>query len=195
MNPKHANKLINILTTQGEIGLVNTVKTQIGKLLVGSDNFDTAKDLIETIANNSIQYAYGSQMVLGKWVNYSDGFTKISRNTSSMHYNPHPEIWNTLEELGINRDVTAWLVNKQVVQTGIAKGLPINFTLEGIPVKEIETEKKVVDLIFSGTTDLEIMSALGIEKLAIRWQELIELQKAGYKLVSNLDNSYIFSLP
>jgi hypothetical protein len=82
---------------------------------------------------------------LGKWVDFGNGFTKISRNTGSVHYNPHPEMWNLYEPLGKNRDAAAWLVNKQVVETGIVKGLPVEFTLEGIPIDDIHKEKSVVE--------------------------------------------------
>ena len=195
MDPRRADLLLNVMSSQGEKGFVNTIKTQFGKILVGNDNFDVAKDLIDTIAENSIQYADGGQLVLGKWVDYGNGFTLMSRNTGSMHYNPHPEIWNTLGELGKNRDAAAWLVNKQAVQTGIAKGLPIEFTLEGVPLKEIETEKRAVELIFSGATDSEIMADLEVEKIAIRWQELRELKNAGYEFaIDEINNSFVLNL-
>jgi hypothetical protein len=85
--------------------------------------------------------------------------------------------------LANKREETAWLVNKQVIQSGIDKGLPFEYTLEGVPADDVFKEKNVVQLIFSGASDAEIKSTAGVNKLAIRWQELKELQKAGYEFV------------
>ena len=43
-------------------------------------------------------------------------------------------MWNLLGDLGKEqRELTAWLINKQVIQNGIEKGLPFEYTLDGIP--------------------------------------------------------------
>jgi hypothetical protein len=196
MNPDQADLLIDIMKTRGNKGLVQSVETEARQLLMDSDNFKNAKELIETIASNSTHYPDGKQLGLGKWVDYKNGFTNFSRNTGSVHYNPHPEMWNLLEPLGKNREAAAWLVNKQVVETGIVKGLPVEFVLEGVPVKDISKEKKAIELIFSGAEDSKIMSKLKVDRIAVRWLELRELKKAGYELIlDEINNSFIFSLP
>jgi len=154
------------------------------------------EELISLIAENSTQYNDEGQIVLGKWVDYGNGFTSYARETGSAHYNPHPDMWKLLGELGDKREETAWLVNKQVIQTGIDKGLPFEYTLEGVPVDDIFKEQNAVQLIFSGASDSEIKSALRVNNLPIRWQELSELQKAGYEFVfDEINNSFILSLP
>jgi len=154
------------------------------------------QELIDAIAEYSTQYSDEGQIVLGKWVDYGNGFTNYARETGSAHYNPHPDMWDLLEELGNKREETAWLVNKQVIQTGIDKGLPFEYTFEGVPIKDISQEKEVVELIFEGATDIEIMDELGISYISIRWKELRELQDAGYEMVFDAaNNSFIFCLP
>ena len=61
---------------------------------------DKQEDLIKIIAENSMQYADEGQIVLGKWVDYGNGFTSYARETGSVHYNPHPDMWNLLGKLG-----------------------------------------------------------------------------------------------
>jgi hypothetical protein len=154
------------------------------------------QNLINSIAEYSIQYNDEGQIVLGKWVDYGNGFTRYARETGSVHYNPHPDMWNLMGGLGNKREETAWLVNKQVIQSGIDKGIPFEYTLEGVPADDVFKEKNVVQLIFSGASDAEIKSTMGANKLAIRWQELKELQKAGYEFVfDEIHNSFILSLP
>jgi len=157
---------------------------------------DEQQGLINSIAEYSIQYNNEGQIVLGKWVDYGNGFTRYARETGSIHYNPHPNMWKLLGDLGDKREETAWLVNKQVIQTGIDKGLPFEYTLEGVPSDDVFKEKNLVQLIFSGASDAEIKSTAGVNKLAIRWQELKELQKAGYEFVfDEINNSFVLSLP
>jgi hypothetical protein len=154
------------------------------------------QQLINSIAEYSMQYSDEGQIVLGKWVDYGNGFTKIARETGSAHYNPHPDMWNLFGELGDLREETAWLVNKQVIQSGIARGVPFEYTLEGIPSDDVFVESQAVQMIFSGASDSEIKAALGTNRLAIRWQELKELQNAGYEFVfDEINNSFIFSIP
>src|SRR5688500_1494058 len=139
--------------------------------------------LINTITANSTQYADEGQVVLGKWVDYGSGFVESAQNTGSLHYNPHPDMWNLLGDLSKqNRSEVAWLINQQVVQTAIDKGLPFEYTLNGIPIENLTDEITAVELIFAGAADTEIMDILQSKSLPIRMKELQELQKAGYKL-------------
>ncbi len=119
---KDAEVLASIkkLTSLGPIDPKNLTKEQ--------------KALIEAIAANSTQYADNGQVVLGKWVDNGSGFVQTAQNTGSVHYNPHPDMWTMLGRLGeAKQEEVAWLINKQVVQKGIDKGLPFEYTLNGIP--------------------------------------------------------------
>lgn len=153
--------------------------------------------LISEIAANSTQYADEGQVVLGKWVDYSSGFVEYAKDTISVHYNPHPDMWNLLGKLGPeNQGDVAWLINRQVVQTGIDKGLPFEYTLNGISPNILNNEHAAIQAIFSGKADEEIMRALQSTYLPIRMKELQELQKAGYEFTfDEVANSYILILP
>jgi hypothetical protein len=155
------------------------------------------KVLIESIAANSTQYADNGQVVLGKWVDNSSGFVQTAQDTGSVHYNPHPDMWIMLGRLGnAKQEEVAWLINKQVVQNGIAKGLPFEYTLNGIPSDSLTKEGNAVEAIFAGATDAEIMRILRSDYVPIRIKELKELQKAGYQYVfDEATNSYILMLP
>ena len=153
------------------------------------------KILIDAIAEYSTQYADEGQVVLGKWVDYGHGFAETARDTGSVHYNPHPDIWNMFDELGkTDRSEVSWLINQQVIQTGIDKGLPFEYTLNGIPIDKIDTEVAVVEAIFSGATEKELIGLLRVDELPVRIKEIQELQKAGYEyLFDELTNSFILS--
>jgi hypothetical protein len=169
------------------------------KKLLGSGPIDPKnltkeqKALIEAIAANSTQYAGEGQVVLGKWVDLESGFVETAQNTGSAHYNPNPEMWKMLGNLGEeSQEQVAWLINKKVVQNGIDKGLPFEYTLNGIPAKEIANEGKALEAIFDGATDTEIMKILKTDKMPIRMKEMQELQKAGYKIsFDDATNSFI----
>jgi hypothetical protein len=153
--------------------------------------------LIDAIAANSTQYAENGQVVLGKWVDISNGFVERANETGSVHYNPHPDMWNMLGGLGQeNQGEAAWLINQQVVQTGINKGLPFEYTLNGVPAKTIENEHNAIEAIFLGKTDQEILDVLDLKVMPIRIKELKEMQQAGYKIVfDEINNSYILTPP
>ncbi len=144
---------------------------------------DKQKDLIKIIAENSMQYADEEQIVLGKWVDYGNGFTSRARETGSAHYNPHPDMWNFLGNLGDEqRDTAAWLVNEQVIQIGIKRELPFEYSLNGIPTRDIDSENVAIQSIFSGATDLEIKQILGLKYIPVRMKEVQELKKLGTSL-------------
>ena len=151
------------------------------------------KELLQAIAANSTQYADNGQVVLGKWVDISNGFVQTAQDTGSVHYNPHPDMWTMLGNLGeAKQEEVAWLINKQVVQNGIAKGLPFEYTLNGIPTDAITQESAAVRAIFSGRSDTEIMDILQTDYLSVRIKELQELQKAGYEFTfDNVNKSFI----
>ena len=155
------------------------------------------ENLIKAIAANSTQYDEAGQVVLGKWVDYDNGFTEVARNTGSVHYNPHPDMWNLLGELGKQqRDEVAWLINKEVIQNGIEKGLPFEYTLKGMPADDIFTEQSAIQMVFSGATDADIIQTLNLKYIPIRIKEIQELRKAGYEFVfDEINGSFILSLP
>jgi hypothetical protein len=150
--------------------------------------------LIKSIADNSTQYPDAGQVVLGKWVNQGSGFVETARSTGSTHYNPHSKLWDMLGSLGVqNQNEVAWLINQQVVQTAIDTGMPIEYSLNGIPDDNLDKERTAIRAIFSGKTDAEIMKILKSDNMSIRMKELQELKKAGYELsFDKVSNSYIF---
>jgi hypothetical protein len=151
--------------------------------------------LIKFIAENSTYYADEGQIVLGKWANFSGGFLEHARKTDSMHYGPHPDMYKMLEGLD-NQDKVAWLVNQNVIQKGISSGKPFEFSLNGIPSKDIANEKQAVEALFAKAPDKEIMDILGLKYFPVRMKELRELQQAGYEFAfDELTNSYVFILP
>ena len=109
---------------------------------------------------------------------------------------PHPDMWNMFGELGEKRDEVAWLVNQQVVQTGINKGLPFEYSLNGIPVEKIETEQQAIEAIFSGATNSEIMDILKTDYLPVRIKEIQVLQEAGYEITfDEIKNTFLLVEP
>ena len=157
---------------------------------------DEQKALVDAIAQYSTQYADGGQIVLGKWVDYGNGFVETARDTGSVHYNPHPDMWNIFGELGEKRDEVAWLVNQQVVQTGIRKGQPFEYTLNGVPDTLLESDQAAIRAIFSGKTSDQITDIFDGGYIPVRIREIQELQKAGYRYTfDEIKNSYIFIHP
>lgn len=154
---------------------------------------DEQKALIDKIAANSTQYADNGQVVLGKWVDLNSGFVQTAQDTGSIHYNPHPDMWTSLEKLGkAKQEEVAWLINKQVVQTGIANGKPFEYTLNGIPTDVLDSEHNAIEAIFSGKSEADIKKILKSDKIPVRLKELQVLQQAGYKLsFDDVNNSYI----
>jgi hypothetical protein len=139
------------------------------------------KALIEKIAEYSTQNPDQARAVLGKWVDISNGFVKRAQDTNSLHYNPHPDMWNKLESLGREKqEEVAWLINQQVIQNGISKGLSFEYSLNGVPDDTIESEHDTIMAIFSGQSDEEIMLNQQRDYLPIRMKELRVLQQAGY---------------
>jgi hypothetical protein len=102
-------------------------------------------------------------------------------------------MWTMLGRLGdAKQEDVAWLINKQVVQNGIAKGLPFEYTLNGIPADAISRESAAIRAIFSGKSDDEIMRILKSEYMPVRMKELQELQKAEYEFTfDNVNQSFI----
>jgi hypothetical protein len=107
-------------------------------------------------------------------------------------------MWELLEGLGKeNREKVAWSINEQVIQTGIGKGKPFEYSLEGISSTEaVFREHEAIDLVFSKGTDEEIMSALQTNNVPIRIREMQELVKSGYEFTfDDVNNSFILDLP
>lgn len=186
------------LRAKKDADVLAAVKTLTSSGPVDPNNLTPAqKKLIEEIAAKSTQYPDSKQVVLGKWVDISNGFVQTAQETGSVHYNPHPDMWTMLGKLGDDKqEEVAWLVNKQVVQNGIEKSLPFEYTLNGVPDEIIENEHKAIDAIFAGKSDSEIKQILKAKNVPIRMKELQELKKAGYELsFDDASNSYILIKP
>jgi hypothetical protein len=167
------------------------VKTLISKGPIDPKNLtNEQKLLIEKIAANSTFYADGKKVVVGKWVGLDGGFLKRANETGSLHYSPHPDLWGLFDKLE-NQNEVAWLINKQVIQTGIGKGLPFEYTLNGTLAKDIGNERAAIKAIFSGQTEEIIKRKLKSDYLPVRMRELQELKNAGFDLTFNeMNNSY-----
>jgi hypothetical protein len=153
------------------------------------------RELMDRIVENSMYYGKDGQFVLGKWVDYGSGFIEYAQDTSSVFYSPHPDVWNLLGKLENQADA-AWALNKQAIQTGIAKGLPFEYTLNDIKPTKIADEKKAIEALFAGATDTEIMKLLKSNYMPVRMKELQELLKAGYDFsFDQATSSYVFILP
>jgi hypothetical protein len=153
------------------------------------------EELIEFITENSTFYVDEKQIVLGKWANFKGGFLEYARKTDSMHYGPHPKMYDLLGGLE-NQDQVAWLVNQRVIQRGINSGKPFEYSLNGIATQRIDYEKEAIDALFAGAKDEEIMRHLRSDYLPVRMKELQELQKTGHNFVfDEPNNSYILARP
>jgi hypothetical protein len=164
------------------------------------DLTETQEQLIKIIAEHSKQYNDAGQIVLGKWVDYGNGFTSYARDTGSVHYNPHPDMWNLLKPLGKQqRDEVAWLINKEVIQNGVDKGLPFEYTLNAIKPDNLSNEMNAIQSIWSGADEIEILKALDdveLVDLPIRMKELKELYNTGYQLSFDaVAKSFVFIKP
>lgn len=191
------------LRAKNDAKVIEAVKRLVGLGPIDPKHLTSEQEaLIKIIAENSTQYGDEGQIVLGKWVDYGNGFTDYARETGSAHYNPHPDMWNLMEKLGKeNRNETAWLVNKQVIQTGIDKGLPFEYSLNGLPSGKIDLEEYAIEKIWEGGASREIIyanieDALGDGYTPIRLKELVELYYAGYVYsFDSIANSYVLIKP
>jgi hypothetical protein len=107
-----------------------------------------------------------------------------------------------LGELGTeNQNEVAWLVNQKVVQNGVDKGLPFEYSLNGIKPEQVDLEMDAVEKIWEGATDIDTMyanvkEALDSDYVPIRMKELMELYNAGYTYSFDAaTNSYILIRP
>jgi hypothetical protein len=173
--------------------------------LITSGPVDPAKltkeqqELLNAIARNSTQYPDELQVVVGKWINARSGFLEIAQSTGSVHYGPHPEVWNLLGALGTeNQSEVAWLINQRVILTGVNKKLPFEYTLNGVDPEKVDNEIAMVEAIWKGANDNELLEIFDptAKKLPVRAQEIKELYKAGYELsFDTITNSFIFIKP
>ena len=174
--------------------VLNDVKTLISKGPIDPKNLtDEQKFLIEKIAANSTFNADGTKVVVGKWTGLDGGFLGRAKETGSLHYSPHPDLWELFGKLE-NQNEVAWLVNEQIIQNGITKGLSIEYTLDG--VNFIDNEMDAIEAVFSGQTEEKIMELLDSKYLPVRMKELQTLQNAGYMCkFESASNSYILIKP
>ena len=193
---EHGVELALRAKRDGEV--LRDIQTLVSKGPINPSKLTKEQDkLIKAIAANSTQYDEAGQIVLGKWINYDNGFTQIARNTGSAHYNPHPDMWNLLEPLGKQqRDDVAWLINKEVIQNGIEKGLPFEYTLRGIDLDNLDAEKNAIEAIWKGANEIEIKSLLQTDYLPVRMKELKTLYESGYQIsYDSIVDTFIFIKP
>ena len=95
----------------------------------------------------------------------------------------------------------AWLVNEQVIQTGIDKGLPFEYSFNGLSSDKLEFEEYAIEKIWEGWTSKEMIytnvkESLGIDYVPVRVKELVELYSVGYIYsFDSITNSYILIKP
>ncbi len=156
---------------------------------------EAQKKLIEQIAENSIQNPDALKVVLGQWLGLDSGFIQQAMESGSLYYNPHPDVWNLLKGLGKeSQEQVAWLVNEQVIQTGVNKGLPFEYTLNGI--ESAGNEMNAIEAVFSGETEEVIKKELMSDHLPFRMKELQKLKDIGFELTfDSINNSYILIKP
>jgi hypothetical protein len=173
---------------------LNDVKTLVSKGPIDPTNLtDEQKLLIERIAANSTFYVDSNKVVVGKWVGLDGGFLKRAKETGALHYSPHPDLWPLFGKLD-NQTEAAWLINKQVIQTGIEKGLPFEYTLNDISLDLIDNERAAIKAIFSGQTEELVKRKLNSDYLPVRMSELKELKEAGFNInFDEISNSYILT--
>ncbi len=81
------------------------------------------------------------------------------------------------------------------------KGLPFEYTLNGLPPDKLEFEEYAIEKIWEGGSSKEIIydnvkESLGISIIPIRVKELVELYSAGYVYsFDSITNSYILIKP
>jgi hypothetical protein len=189
---EHGNDLVARATKDAEV--LNDVKTLISKGPIDPKNLtNEQKELIEKIAANSTFNGNAQKVLVGKWVGLDGGFLQRAKEIGALHYSPHPDMWSLLGKLD-NQNEVAWLVNEQVIQNGMSKGLKIEYTLNA--VTHIDNEMDAIDAIFSGQTDEQIMQLLDSKYLPVRMKELQQLQKAGYEcMFESASNSYVLMKP
>jgi hypothetical protein len=191
---EHAKELAARAAKDAEV--LNDVKTLVGKGPIDIRNLtDEQRLLIEKIAANSTFNVDGKKIVVGKWTGLDGGFLGRAKETGSLHYSPHPDLWGLFDKLE-NQNEVAWLINKQVIQTGVGKGLPFEYTLNGILAKDIGNERAAIKAIFSDQTEETIKRKLKSDYLPVRMRELQELKNAGFDLTfDEMNNSYSLIKP
>lgn len=160
-------------------------------------------DLIEAIAKNCTQYPNGKQVMLGNWAGLGDGYVAAARETGSVSYVAHPDLWPMLGKHGAEQqEQIAWLINQRVMQPRIEQGLPFEYTLDAIVEPEkIATEHKAIKAIWQGKSTDEVLSLIKEtypDKMALpsRMKELQELYNAGYIYTfDTVHKSYILIKP
>jgi len=68
------------------------------------------------------------------------------------------------------------------LQPFVEAGAPFEYTLKGIEPNKIKADKQVIELIWQGKSQDEIVGILDIkDDFSVRWRELMELYQAGYQ--------------
>ena len=172
MDIQDAKELVAIIKNQGSIGVLDT------------DMVREAKELLDTIAYNSIQNS-GDRIVLGKWVSgtFDDGFIGFARSKGALFYGTNPgleEIFATARN--INSEELFWSVNNRVLEIAKEQDLIIDYSLKGLPdIDEITKEISAIKLIESGVARQTVASRIFDGKFPFRMREVDFLVANGYK--------------
>ncbi len=156
------------------------------------------QELINTIAENSVQQINKGQVVVGKWTTFDTGFSGHALDSSSIHYSQHPDLWPMLEAFGDNQGDVAWLINQKAIQSKIGESLPFEYTLKGIEPGKVDREMAAIEAIWNNAPDIEILDALALPNgdIPYRMKELRELYEAGYSYTfDEVYNSYVLVKP
>jgi hypothetical protein len=139
------------------------------------------------------------RVVIGAWRGLEDGYVAQAKQSGRAYFLPPPGVWDTLKA-GLGEEgaaQAAWLINQKALRPYIERGAPFEYTLRG--VDNVKIEQKVVELIWQGRSEAEILELLrdvGVSQFSARWRALIELYSAGYqKTFDYFANSWILVKP
>lgn len=129
------------------------------------------------------------------------GYIGYAKQSGAVYYHNHQGVWETLGELGKEQQAQiAWLINQKALQSYIERGVPFEYALKGLSVGEVEVENQVMEMIWKGESETDILNFLrgkyDVQKFSARWRELAELYRAGYqKTFDETINAYILIKP
>ena len=151
-------------------------------------NSKEARDLIDTIAYNSIQ-GDGNRLVLGKWVNdgtLDNGFIGVARADGALFYGTNPGLEKILSEstdVVEEQEALFWAVNNRVLEISVAHDFKIDYSLDGIDPDLIQQEIRGIKAIASKKRQEDVAKIMG-GSFPFRFREVEVL----------VDNGYIFEV-
>jgi hypothetical protein len=161
-------------------------------------NTQEAKELLDTIAYNSVQNS-GDRLVLGKWVSgtLDEGFIGAARADGALFYGTNPGI----EELFAKANSTDpedlyWGVNNRVLEIATEQNLKIDYSLNGLPSESVPIEISAINAIQSGMKSGEVAEKFFKGNFPFRMKEVEVLIAHGYTFTVDATNNIIhWSMP